>query len=304
MNISLRQLRSFAALARTGSFTRAAQALHLSQPALTVQIRALEEQLGVRLFDRNTRQVRLTPIGRELVPAFDRLLRDIDSVADNARELAAGIRGVVHVAALPSISSTLLPVAIARLNQTHPGIQVRLRDTLAQRVLAAVRFEEADYGIGAFEAIDRDMQFERILTDRLEAVFAAGHPLTRKRQVEIADLTRFPLIMMDTQSSVRMMVEAEMVARRLRPQPTYEVTYISTAAGLARAGLGVTLLPSSAIELETPSGLERRAVRAPGFNRDVGVVRKSARTLSPAAETFLDVLRKEAARRHPRASRR
>ena len=297
MNLTLRQLRAFAALAAGGTFTRAAHALHLSQPALTVQIRSLEEQLGVRLFDRNTRQVALTPIGRELLPTFERLLRDLDSAAENARELAAGIRGVVHVAALPSVSSTLMPAAIARLRGTHPGIQVRPRDLLAQRVLASVRFEESDYGIGVFERIDAGMEFEKLLSDRLEAVFATGHPLAAKRRVELGDLVKFPLIMMDSQSSVRVLVESEMMARRLRPQPTYEVTYISTAAGLARAGLGVTLLPSSAIELEALAGLDRRPVRTPGFNRAIGIVMKSARTLSPAARIFRDALRKEARQR-------
>lgn len=297
MNLTIRQLRSFAVLARTASFTRAAGALHLSQPALTVQIRSLEEELGVRLFDRNTRQVRLTPIGQELLPTFDRLLRDIDSAAESARELAAGIRGVVHVAALPSISSTLLPAAIARLRRSHPGIEVRLRDLLAQRVLAAVRSEEADYGIGAFDRIDADMESEKILSDRLEAVFAKGHPLSRKKAIELADLAELPLIMMDTQSSVRALVESEMMAKKLRPRSGYEVTYISTAAALARAGLGVTLLPSSAIELQSASDLERRPVRAPGFNRSIVVVRKVSRTLSPAAQIFLEVLKVEAARR-------
>lgn len=299
MNMTLRQLRSFVAVARAGSFTRAAATLHLSQPALTVQIRALEGQLDVRLFDRNTRQVRLTTIGRELLASFERVLRDVDSAVDSARELAAGVRGVAHVAALPSLSSTLVPAAIARLRDSHPGIEVRLRDLLSQHILAAVRSGEADYGIGAFDRIDADMEFEPILTDRLEAVFAKGHALGRRRRLGLAELAGQPLIMMTAQSSVRALVEGELLAHRLRVQPAYEVTYISTAAGLARAGLGIALLPSSAIELETIVGLERRPVRAAGFNRRVGVVRKSSRTLSPAAALFLDVLRKAARRRPP-----
>src|SRR3954463_2200425 len=93
--------------ARAGSFPRAAPGWHLSQPALTVQIHGLEAALGARLFDRNTREARLTGIGAAILPAVDRLLRDMETISSHTRELAAGSIGVVHVAALPSVSSTL-----------------------------------------------------------------------------------------------------------------------------------------------------------------------------------------------------
>src|SRR5688572_33127345 len=109
MNFSLRQLRARSAVARTASFTRAAAELNMSQPALTVQIRSLEAALGLRLLDRNTRRVQLTAIGRELLPVFERVLGDIRAVTENARELAAGDRGTVQVAALPSVCARLLP---------------------------------------------------------------------------------------------------------------------------------------------------------------------------------------------------
>src|SRR5687767_474688 len=109
MNFNLRQLRALSALARAGNFTRAAAELHLSQPALTVQIRELEAALGLKLVDRNTRRVQLTSIGRELLPIFERVLGDIHAVAENAREMASGSRGTVHVAALPTVCARLLP---------------------------------------------------------------------------------------------------------------------------------------------------------------------------------------------------
>src|SRR5258706_13451301 len=125
MNINLRQVRSFVVVAGAGSFTRAARLLHISQPALTVQIRQLEGALGLKLFDRNTRQLDLTPLGKELLPTFERLVRDFDSVTESARQLAAGVPGVVHVPALPSISSSLMPAAIPALRKGHPGIAGR-----------------------------------------------------------------------------------------------------------------------------------------------------------------------------------
>jgi DNA-binding transcriptional LysR family regulator len=296
MNLNLRQLRSFAALARAGSFTRAAEALHLSQPALTVQIRGLEEMLGVRLFDRNTRQVRLTAIGRELIPGFERLLRDIDSVANSARELAAGIRGVVHVAALPSISSTLLPAVIAQVRGRHPGIVVRLRDAVAQRVLSLVRGEEVEFGIGGFERVDADMTVSPLFADRLVAVLPTRHPLTRRKKLSLKDLLQTPLILMDSQSSVRALVEEAFLRSGTMLAPAYEVSYMTTAVGLVRAGEGVTLLPSSAFEMKMLSGVEIRSLTHRGFERRIGIVRKTGRTPSPAAENFLEALKAHASR--------
>jgi DNA-binding transcriptional LysR family regulator len=124
-SLNLRHLEALIAIARAGNFTRAAQALHISQPSLTVQIRQLEEALGVRLLDRNTRSVRLTQIGRELTPVIERLVREVDSVVLNARDLATGNRGLVTVAALPSISATILA---AHRRAVSRGVARRLRD--------------------------------------------------------------------------------------------------------------------------------------------------------------------------------
>jgi LysR family carnitine catabolism transcriptional activator len=302
MTLSLRQLRSFSVLAKAGSFTRAAEALHLSQPALTVQIRTLEEALGLRLFDRNTREVRLTPVARDLLPALERILRDVDSLARNAHELAAGIRGVVHVAALPSISSLMLPAVIARVRAEHPGIVIRLRDAVAQRVLAMVRAEEVDFGIGGFEGAGADVAVTPLFADRLVAVMPEHHALARKKAVSIADLKEQPLVLMDSQSSVRALVESAYLAEGQVLTPTYEVTYMSTAIGLVRVGEGIALIPSSALELQTLSGVQWRPMAGRAFERRIALIRKARRTPSPAEEAFIHALRALASNRREPAN--
>ena len=291
MAFSLRQLHSFTVLARAKSFTRAAEVLHLSQPALTVQIRSLEEALGSRLFDRSTRHVRLTPVGRDLLPAFERLLRDMDSVAESARQLAAGIRGVVHVAALPSTCATLLPAVIGEVRRRHPGIVVRLRDAVAQRVLALVREEEVDLGIGGFDRVDADMDLTPLFSDRIVAVMRKGHPLAKRERLRLADLREVPLILMDAQSSVRALVEQASLASGRVLTPAYEVTYMTTAVGLAQAGEGVALIPETALELRMATGVSVRPLAGRGFERRISIVRKPGRTSSPAAEGFVEVLK-------------
>jgi DNA-binding transcriptional LysR family regulator len=304
MNATIRQLRAFARVAGTRSFTRAASALHLSQPALTVQIRELEAALGVKLFDRNTRGVRLTPMGESILPAVERLLRDAETLADDARELGAGNRGVVEVAALPSIASSLVPRAIALLAKRRPGIVVRLRDAIAQRVIAMVQAGEADVGVGVFGAASQDLAFTPLLRDRLEAVLPARHRLARTASISLRELAREPLVMMDAQTSVRALLEREMLASGLLPRPAYEVTYMSTAIGLVQAGLGIALLPTSALEMQSLRGLERRALRGASLARSLGVIARAGRTLSPAAEAFVETLSECAKARAAGTSRR
>jgi LysR family carnitine catabolism transcriptional activator len=296
MNFSLRQLRAFATLARTGSFTRAAAELHLSQPALTVQVRELELALGLKLVDRNTRRVQLTGIGRELLPVFERVLGDIRAVAENARELAAGDRGTVLVAALPSLCSALIPAAIARLKRTHPGVVVKLQDTVALRILAAVRSEEADLGIGSFGALGAEFETTALLEDRMVAVMPRNHSLARKASLTMREAAAHPLVLMDTQSSVRAVVESALRGEAAAALPAYEVTYMSTAVGFVQAGLGVAILPATALELGLAKGIVTRPIRGAAVRRRIVITRKAGRSLAPAAQVFIDALRDAAAK--------
>ena len=295
MNFTLRQLRAFATVARTGSFTRAAAELHVSQPALTVQVRDLEAALGLKLVDRNTRRVQLTAIGRELLPVFERVLGDIRAVAENARELAAGDRGTVLVAALPSLCSRLIPAAIARLKRTHPGVTVRLQDTVALRILAAVRSEEADFGIGSFGSLGAAFETTPLLEDRMVAVMPRNHCLAAKASITLREAAAHPLVLMDTQSSVRAVVEAALLGESASASPAYEVTYMSTAVGFVQAGLGVAILPATALELGLAKGIVTRPIRGVAMRRPIVIARKAGRSLAPAARIFIDQLRAAAA---------
>lgn len=291
IDLNLRQLQTFVTVARLGSFTRAAHLLHLSQPALTKQIRQLEETLSVRLFDRNTRTVELTRIGRELAPVVDQLLREIAAVVVNTKELAEKSRGVIRVAALPSISSTVLPSAVARLKESYPGISVVLKDVLAQRLVTMVKAEEVDFGIGSLNGTDTEVRFTLLLTDRIVVVFLPGSALEQKKVIKLNDLAALPLILTDPESSVRRLVDRAFESLGKIAAPAFEATYMSTAAGMVKAGLGVALLPSSAVETGELTGLRSRPVRHPGLTREIGVIQKAGRSLSPAAESFFKALK-------------
>jgi DNA-binding transcriptional LysR family regulator len=290
LNLNLRHLEALSAVSAAGNFTRAAQSLHVSQPALTVQIRQLEEALGVKLLDRNTRSVRLTRIGEQLTPVIQRLLREIEAVVTNAHELASGDRGVVSVSALPSVCSTVLPRIISDFRKQYPGISVLLRDGVAQRVLEKVKNGEVDLAVGSFPDADLSMEVIPLFTDNLRVVFPPHSPLERKRSVRLKDLIDYPLIVMDPQSSLRAQVNRAFESIGHFLTPAYEVTYMSTAVGLAKAGLGVAILPSSTLEMSELSGLRSRSLSSPRVGRTIAAAHLSGRSLSPAAASFLKCL--------------
>jgi len=286
MNITLRQLRSLIAIAKQGSFTRAAQSMHVSQPALTAQMRQFEEALGVRLLDRNTRSVRLTPLGRQVVPIVERALGDIDTALSGAR-LSHDSVGIIEVAALPSLCSDIVPQAIARFCRQFPGISVRLREVGAHRIPACVTDEEVELGFGLLERAVTQIVTTPLITDRLVVVCHSDHPLARKRTVVPRDLVGHPMISFDPQYSVRTLLDAALRSTDARTAPAYEVSFMSTAMGMVRAGLGIAVVSSSSLGRAAMTGLEARPVSHPGFARQIVAMRKKGRTLSPAAERFL-----------------
>lgn len=296
MNLDIRQMRAFLAVAMAGSFTRAADGLALSQPALTVQIRKLEDALGLRVFDRNTRSVSLTRAGRDLLPVFRRIVGDIDNVVAEAREQASARRGVVRLAVLPSIASGMLPEVIARFRRAHTDVTFVLRDAIAATVNAATLAEEVDLGItgGLVEA----PELEALLTatDHMHAVFPRGHALDARGDVALAELGAHPLILMDRATSVRQVVDAAFAGAGLKPVVAAEATYMTTAAAMVRAGLGVAILPGSAMEVRAVPGLRSRRIASPAFARTISVIRRAGRTLPPASTLFLAELRTALAR--------
>jgi DNA-binding transcriptional LysR family regulator len=294
-DVNLKQLRAFVAIGRLGSFTRAAGALHTTQPALSARIRELEAALAIRLFDRSTRSVRLTQAGEDLLPVVERALDDLGSVLDRAKDVAARGAGRVAVASLPSIASRVLPVAVARVRARYPGLAVTLRDALADRVLELVRAGEVDFGVTGAVGGDPALAFAPLFSDRIVAVLPARHPLARARRVALEALIEHPLILMDRDSSVRQVVDGTCAALGRLPAPVFEATFMSTAVGLVRAGLGITLLPSSAHEVAAAKDLAVRAIDHPGLVRRIGVLSLKARSLSPAAQVLVDELARDVA---------
>lgn len=290
MNFDIRQMRAVVAVAEHGSFTRAATALNLSQPALTVQVRALEEQLGLRLFDRNTRNVSLTRIGRELQPELRRILREFDTLLAETRQLARMGAGMVRIAVLPSFASSLLPDIIAGFRALHPEIGFTLRDVIASGVAELTLSEEVDLGVTGGPVDNGELDLLLTGVDRMHAVFPAGHPLDDGTLPTLPRVTRYPLVLMSRATSVRAVVDAAVTAGGLTAEIAAEATYMSTAVGMVRAGMGVAILPETAMEIRALPTLRSALIDDPRLARSISVVKRRGRTLPPASAAFLEHL--------------
>src|SRR5688572_32817227 len=166
MNLGLRELHAFLVLAEQRSFTRAAALCHLSQPAFSALVRALEHTVGARLFDRTTRSVELTAEGRVLIEPARRMLRDADAMLADVRDHAARRRGRVAIALLPSLAAGWLPPLLADFHARHPGIELDVADVLSHACIERVRGGSADFAIASTRADSAELVTEDFCSDR------------------------------------------------------------------------------------------------------------------------------------------
>ncbi|OXI88318.1 LysR family transcriptional regulator [Burkholderia sp. AU33423] len=290
MDLNLRDIRAFVTVAQAGNFTRAAARLHLSQPALTVQIRRLEEIVGARLFDRNSRSVALTQTGRELLPLLQRSLDDMERVLRDARALGEGTSGTVRLACLPTFASSVLPELIQSFRREVPRAGFEIRDGVASLVTALVRNEEADLGLTGGDTFDASLEVLYAGADRLVAVCPKDHPLARKRRVTTADVAAVPLVLTARGTSVRSVVDAALDATGCTPDIACEPTYMMTAVAMVRGGLGVTILPATAREVRAEPELVAKPIDDPAFVRPIALVTKRGRTLPRVAQAFAEAM--------------
>ena len=290
MNVTLRQLRAFVLVARLGSFTRAAQAMHVTQSALSLLVRELEGAVNTRLFDRTTRAVALTAAGSEFFPQAQRILSELESALAGVDKFLAKERGSVTVAAPLVLSSAYLPPMLAAFRAKYPGIQVILQDTLPTQVLPEVSSGQADVGIGTFAANEAELERTLLFTEAMVAVFPAGHPFSSKKRLTWADLAAQPVLVLRRGSVFRDLTEAGFASAGIALLPTMEANYAGSLIGMVDAGLGVAILPGYAAKLTDKSRIQWLRLEKPVIDREVSLVHRAAASLSPAAQAFAEFI--------------
>ncbi|WP_455280983.1 LysR family transcriptional regulator [Cupriavidus necator] len=297
-NLSLKQMEALLAIADEGNFSAAAAYLCVSQPALSRTVRLAEEALGTRIFDRDTRTVRVTPAGEELLPIARRILAEFTSSMGELGEFIEGRRGRVRVASVPSLAHTLLLRAVSRNHADHPGVDLVLRVDTADQILAALERRDIDVGLSVQPPPAGGFSYRHLHDDHFVLVCREDDELASRAQpLDWSVFASRPFISVTTGSNTRSATDSAFMKAGLAIQPAYEVASISLPliSGLIAEGLGVSALPASAMSCLTQPGLVACALK-PLVKRRVGIVTVSGRTLSVATQHFckhVEVLARE-----------
>lgn len=303
MNITLRQLHGFRMVAELGSFTRAAQRLKIAQPALSLGVRDLENELNLRLFDRTTRKVELTVAGREFLKSVDKLISDLETAVKNAQDWTERKRGRFAIAVPPFLAAMIIPSAIAEYKTAFPAIEVRLFDAQTDVIVEKVRSGEADFGVGTFSDSEEGIRREILFKDTIMAWGSPRLASIRSSRLTWRDLRQVPIIALTRESGIRQLMDQAFEKVGQLPRPAYEVSHITTALMLVEAGLGISILPSYAWGFAKAFDIVAKPLFEPTVNREVTIIRSSSRSLSPAAEDFTRFLRKQIKSTLPRSLR-
>jgi DNA-binding transcriptional LysR family regulator len=285
------QLEAFAEVVGRGSVTRAAQALYVTQPALTARLNALEQALGTPLLVRRRGGVRLTEAGRAFLPYAERALQAVAEGRAVLTELELGAAGHVAICASPVVSTYALPTILKRFSETHPGVQVAVRTGHSEEMIEVVKRDEVAVGLlRAFN--DPDVEQFTLYEDELVLVVHAAHPCGDV--VRLADLANEHFVLFDRASSYHELTNAMFLDAGIAPRSVMELDNVDSARKMVEQGLGVAFLPHVAVADEVRSGRLRIvgiADRQPPRRPIVAVRRIDAGEPLGSTAAFLEVLR-------------
>ncbi|MGR2736931.1 LysR family transcriptional regulator [Billgrantia sp. Q4P2] len=288
--MTVKQLRAFLAVAQTLSFTQACERLHLSQPALSLAIKGLEETLGGPLLIRSTRSVRLTPEGEVLVPLAKRLLADWDNAEELLRQRFTLQLGRVALAAMPSIACNRLPRALRHFRERFPRVNVTVHDVINEQVIDMVRHQQVELGI-AFEPETREgIDFLPLFDDTFVAVLPPDSPLIEAKSIDWKALLEHDFITLQRPSMVRILLEQALARQQTELPVAFESHQLATVGRMVASGLGVSAVPTLCREQMHELGARCVPLFDPQIRRTVGVVLGAGQELSTAARALYEVL--------------
>ncbi len=290
--MNVKQLRAFVTVAKYQSFAQAGEHLHISQPALSLTIKALEDNLGGALLTRTTRSVSLTAEGEVLLPLARRLLGDWDDTEELLRQRFTLQLGRVSVAAMPAFAGNLLPQSLKVFRQRYPKVNVTVHDVINEQVLELVRHRRVELGIGFEPERSEALQFHALYLDRFVAVAVvpADSALAEQSEVSWEALLAEDFIALQRPSAVRLLLEQHLAAEHGRLTVAFESHQLSTVGRMVAAGLGVSAVPALCITQMQELGARCVALVEPTVERRIGVIALSDHKLSTAAQALLDVL--------------
>ncbi len=290
MNITLKQIRAFLAIAEIKSFAEACELLHISQPALSVTIKNLEETVGGKLFARSTRTLALTPEGEHFVPIAKRLLADFDSALLELHESFTLKRGNLSFAAMPSFTSNHLPKQLVAFKKLYPNIKIKIHDVIAEDAVEMVRTNKTEFAISFDPGSSEDLNFKTLFTDKFIVTFPDKHPLNELKNPQWQDLHQYPCIALQKPSSMRLLIDKTLAKQDILLNIAFEANQLASVVQMVANGIGISIVPALYKQQLRALKLNFSEINEPIISRRVGIISKKRHSFSHAADEFIKII--------------
>jgi DNA-binding transcriptional LysR family regulator len=290
MNVGLRQLRAFLAVAKHGSFSRAAEEVAVSQSAVSFAVQQLEGELGLRLLDRTTRQVRVTAVGETLAASGTRLLAELDTVLRELKDTGQQRRGRVVMACVPSVARGLMPGCVEYCAKKWPEIFFAIEDIAAKDVIAKVKRGDVEFGVTGGHIDASELHVEDLTKDPFVLACRRDDELARSKVVAWGKLSGRRLVMLDHTSGSRPQIMDTLTTAGVKAQISLELAQPSSVLAMVEAKLGIAVVPMLVAPIESHPALTIRKLVRPSVNRTIFLLKRRDRSLSPAASAVWSAL--------------
>jgi DNA-binding transcriptional LysR family regulator len=280
MRIDFLGLQAFVSVAERGSFLRAAVHLNLSQTALSHRMKKLEEDLGVALLTRTTRQVSLTPAGLELLPKARTMMEELAASLDHVREQGKRREERVAIGCLPTIAAYQMPRVLREFAKSYPNVSVKIHDNSAMEIARLVQGGLAEFGITIVSVTVSDLEVRPLAKEPFVLLCTKNDPLARRRSASWAQLEGTPLIRISPQAGNRVLIDDALGHRRETLNWRYEVQHLQTAVGMVLERVGIAIVPQIAANMPGFPGLVAVPLRNPSIHRMLGVLLRRGLPLS------------------------
>jgi len=287
--MELRQLRYFMEVAEREHVSEAADHLHVAQSAISRQIANLEEELNVTLFEREGRNIKLTPIGKEFLIHVKTAMKAIDYAKEQIDEYLDPHRGTVKIGFPTSLASQLLPTVVSAFKEEYPHVEFLLRQGSYKFLIEAVRNRDIDLALlGPVPTNFPDIAGNILFTEKIYALVPLNHPLAKQKTVHLIDLRNDQFVLFPEGFVLRKMAIDSCKQAGFAPLVSTEGEDLDAIKGLVSAGMGVTLLPESTFAETTPRFTVKIPIEFPQVKRTVGIIKPKNRELAPSAQDFYE----------------
>lgn len=289
MNITIRQVQVFIAVAKHRSFVEAGDAVRLSQPAMSIAIKNLEDAVGGKLLERSTRSVLLTPEGEAFYVVAQQLLSDWERGLEDVKNAFALQKGRLLLASMPTFANSLLPGLLARYHRLYPGINVTVNDVIGETVVDLVASGRVELGITFDPGEVAEISFQPLFRDAFVVALPGSHNLLKKKTLHWQDLAAQPFIGLRRPSSIRSLIEQTLATQGVSLLPIFEANQISVIGRMISEGLGVSVLPAISAAEMAEMGVACRPLE-PTISRQVGIISRQRSALSAPSNAFIEVI--------------